>query len=84
MEFETVGELVNLLNQFPQDCELVTELALIWDYPDDLKRSNVKVHTDEFTNKTIKYATRVGIFEGSWSKNNISNVNGKLEEFISK
>lgn len=32
----TIEEFINILNKFPKDLKIETELALMWNYPDDI------------------------------------------------
>ena len=79
MKFEDVGELIEILNKFPKDTPLITESSLIWKYPDELKKLQDNMSFEEYSDLTMSKAYCLGIFEGSWEKDNISNVEGKLE-----
>lgn len=84
MKFKTIEDLIKLLEKFPKQAKLITELFLLWDYPDSLKEKKELFPVDVFNQMTMHNAYRVAIFEGSWSKNNVSNVDGCLEEILKK
>ena len=84
MKFETIEDLIGLLEKFPKHAKLMTELSLLWDYPDSLKEEKELFSEGVFNQMTMHEACRVAIFEGSWSKNNVSNVDGCLEEILKK
>ena len=84
MKFKTVGELINTLNKFPKETEIVTEIALLWTYPDSLKDLQKNMDSETYSNLTMNKAEFLGIFEGSWEKDNISNVDGKIEWLLDK
>ena len=77
----TTSTLISLLEKFPQDLIISTELAFMWNYPDELLVEKDCMSDDEFKELTIKNATGLCIFEGSWEKGNVSDVDGKFEEF---
>lgn len=77
----TTTSLISFLKQFPEDLPIETELAIMWNYPDELITDGVDTSSDEFAVKTMNNATDICIFEGNWEKGNVSDVDGKLEEF---
>ena len=79
----TVRELINLLEEFPEDLKILTELSFLWNYPDEF-RENYKgdIFSDEFSKLSRGVATELLIFEGSWEKDNISDVDNMLEEYL--
>ena len=76
----TTTSLIEVLKQFPDDLPIETELSLLWKYSDDLINKNVS--DEEFELSTKKNATALCIFEGSWEKDNISDVDNKLKDFL--
>lgn len=78
----TTTSLIKLLKEFPKDLPIETELSLLWNYPDELRKYYDKIPYDEYEELTIQKATDLCIFEGSWEKDNISDVDGKLKEFL--
>ena len=77
----TVEELIRILSNFPSDLKIETELALMWNYPDEIKEFMDSMSEEDFLEYTMNQATDLCIFEGSWEKNNISNIDGKYEKF---
>ena len=77
----TTTSLIETLKEFPEDLPIETELALLWNYPDKLKTKMDTMSKEEFIELTQENATDLCIFEGSWEKDNISDVDGKFEEF---
>lgn len=77
----TTTSLIETLKEFPKDLPIETELALLWNYPDNLKTKMDTMSKEEFFTLTQENATDLCIFEGSWEKDNISDVDGKFEEF---
>ena len=76
----TTTSLIRLLEEFPDDLPIETELALMWNYDDDF------INVGDYTNEELeKYSRRnansLCIFEGDWSKGNVSDVDGKFKEF---
>ena len=76
----TTTSLIEVLKHFLDDLPIETELSLLWKYPEDLI-INKNVSDEEFTLSTQKNATGLYIFEGSWEKDNISDVDSKLNDF---
>lgn len=77
----TTTELIEFLLKFPEDLQIETELSCMWNYPDELKDKMNDMSSDDFMEFTMNNATDLCIFEGSWEKGNVSNVDGKFEEF---
>ena len=77
----TTTSLIETLKEFPEDLPIETELALLWNYPDNLKKTSEDMSDEEFIRLTQENATDLCIFEGSWETGNVSNVDGKFEEF---
>ena len=67
----TTSSLINFLKQFPKDLPISNELATVWEYPDELKKNMNNMSADEFKKLTIKNATSLNIFEGSWEKDTV-------------
>ena len=64
----TIEEFINILNKFPKDLKIETELALMWNYPDDILEYQDQISTEEFRDLTMNHATNLCIFEGNWEK----------------
>lgn len=79
-EYTTTG-LIEILKKFPKDLIIETELALMWNYPEELLKQMDNMTEEEFKELSMANATGLCIFEGSWEKGNVSNVDGKFEEF---
>lgn len=77
----TTTSLIETLKEFPKDLPIETELSLLWNYPDNLTNQKENMGNEEFFRLTQENATDLCIFEGSWEKDNISDVNGKFKEF---
>ena len=77
----TTTSLIETLEELPEDLPIDTELALIWNYPDNLKEQMDDLTEEEFRLLTQENATDLCIFEGSWEKGNTSDVDGKFKEF---
>lgn len=75
----TVKELIKELKKFPEDLKIETELAMMWNYPDEMYDSQ-RINDLEYIETTQNHATDLCIFEGSWKKGNVSDVDGKFEE----
>ena len=54
--------------------------GLIYDF-DDLRNEMGNMSNEEFLILTQENATDLCIFEGSWEKGNVSDVDGKFKEF---
>ena len=80
--YYTVGELIEKLDKFPKDLKILTELSLMWNYPEELKDKINDMEYDEFEKLTQKRAYELLIFEGSWKKDNISDVDNLLEKYL--
>lgn len=83
----TTTSLIELLSKFPKDLQIETDLAFMWNYPEELKQwaddNDIDINTDEnFFDMTIEHATDLCIFEGSWQKGNVSDVDGKYGKFF--
>ncbi|MBQ2651917.1 MAG: hypothetical protein IJF83_00020 [Methanobrevibacter sp.] len=78
----TVSEFIELLNKFPEDLPIETDLSLMWNYPEELKSKKDSMADEEFVRYTQENATDLCIFEGSWERGNISDVDGKLEKYL--
>lgn len=76
-----IKELINILNKFPKDLKIKTELALMWNYPDDILKYQDQMSTEEFRDLTMNHATDLYIFEGGWEKGNVSNVDGVFKKY---
>lgn len=75
-----VKELINILNKFPKDLKIETELALMWNYPDDILKYQDQMSAEEFRDFTINHATDLCIFEGDWEKGIVSDVDGVFKK----
>lgn len=78
----TVKSLIEMLSKFPEDLKIITELSFLWNYPDELRDNGMDIDSDEFRDLTMANATELLIFEGSWEKDNISDVDNILEEYL--
>lgn len=78
----TVNDLIKELEKFPKNLPIETELAFMWNYPKELLDIYENYNDEEFILLTQNNATDLCIFEGSWEKDNISDVDGKLKEFL--
>lgn len=70
----TVDELIKVLNKFPKDLKISNDLALIWEFDENIgKAPSLKkdIHNDEFIHKTMEYATSLFILEGDWNKETV-------------
>ena len=74
--YYTVGELIEELNKFPKDLEILTELSMMWNFPKEIKTKIDELDMDDYVRLTQKEAYELLIFEGSWEKDNISDVDG--------
>lgn len=77
----TTTSLIELLSKFPKNLPIETELALMWNYPEELLEGQDR-NSKEFFDLSIENATDLCIFEGSWDKGNVSDVDGKYKEFF--
>ncbi|MBO6274243.1 MAG: hypothetical protein J6M91_01655 [Methanobrevibacter sp.] len=79
-EFTTTS-LIEFLLKFPKDLPIETELACMWNYPEEILEKMEDMSAEEFREFSMNKATDLCIFEGSWEKGNVSNVDGKFEKF---
>ena len=79
----TTTSLIEVLKKFPKDLPIETELAFMWNFPEELREGIKDINSEEFQESTMKNATDLCIFEGDW-ETGISDVNGKFEEFRKK
>lgn len=70
----TVGELIKVLNNFPENIPIVEEIALMWEYPDELKEDREVHNTDEFASLTMNHATCLHLYNGDWNKGTVDYV----------
>lgn len=77
----TTTSLIKLLLNFPKDLPIETEIAVMWNYPNELYDKIDSMDSKEYKEFTMNHATDLCIFEGSWDKGNVSNVDGKFEKF---
>lgn len=72
----TTTSLIELLKQFPEDTPVNNELALMWNFPEELKEQSKPDMTpeeySEYESLTITNATDLCIFEGDWSKGTVT------------
>jgi len=76
----TVQELINVLQQFPPELEIKTELAFLMNYPDPIYEANKHKPTEELERIARASATELCIFEGNW-ETGISDLNGDFEKY---
>ena len=76
-----IEELINILNKFPKNLKIETELALMWNYSDDILKYQDQMSAEEFRDFTMNHATDLCIFEESWEKGNVSDVNGVFKKY---
>lgn len=76
----TVESLIERLKKFPEDLKIETELAFLWEYPEELKDIRNGYSEEYFAELTQMKATRLYIFEGDWEKGSVSDVDGKLKD----
>jgi hypothetical protein len=81
MRFNVKG-LMDMLSNFPSDLEIITELSFLWNYPDELREGVDDIDSEDFMKLSMSNATELLIFEGSWEKDNISDVDNVLEEYL--
>ncbi|MBQ6220131.1 MAG: hypothetical protein IJH63_10340 [Methanobrevibacter sp.] len=80
----TTTSLIELLKQFPEDTPVNNELALMWNFPEELKKHYNKDMTpeeySEYESLTIANATDLCIFEGDWSKGTVTSDYTKYQK----
>ena len=68
----TTTSLIKVLEKFPEDLPIETELAMVYNYDDDkiIEETSGKTFKDEDEVYDIysKHATELAIFEGSWEE----------------
>ena len=77
----TTTSLIKMLKKFPVDLPIETELSMMWNYPDHVKEHIKYMSDEDFKEYTMNQATDLCIFEGSWEKGNISDVDGKFKKY---
>jgi hypothetical protein len=77
----TVKSLIEMLQDFPEDLEIITELSFLWNFPDSVRDKMGELSYEEYEVLTKNNADELLIFEGSWEKDNISDVEGILKEY---
>ena len=77
----TVKSLIEMLQDFPEDLEIITELSFLWNFPDSVRDKMGELPYEEYEVLTKNNADELLIFEGSWEKDNISDVEGILKEY---
>lgn len=82
----TTTSLIKELEKFPTDTPIETELAFIFNYDSDKVIEECSGKTYETETELFetykKYATELAIFEGSWEKDNISDVNNIMPKYV--
>ena len=79
--YYTVEELIRELNKFPKDLKIATDLSFMFNYPDSLYDAK-KVNNIKYINTLKKNATNLCIFEGSWDKDNIADVDNLIPKLL--
>ena len=74
----TTTSLIETLKKFPEDTPIETELAFMWHYPEELKEIRNGYSEEYFRELTMMKATSLCIFEGSWEKGNVSDIENRI------
>ena len=77
----TTTSLIKELEKFPEDLVIETELAMMWNYDDKYKEYMKSMSPELFKEFTQSVAIDLCIFEGSWEKGNVSDVDGIFKKF---
>lgn len=80
----TVKSFIEFLEKFPEDLVIETELACLWDFPEELQEIKNGYSDEYFRELTQMKATKLYIFEGSWETGVVSDLEGKLEKKFKK
>ena len=79
----TVDSLIDELQKFPKNLEIITELSFMWNFPDEIREEyEGDINSEDFAEYSKSQANELLIFEGSWEKDNISDVDNILEEYL--
>lgn len=79
----TVDSLINELQKFPENLEIITELSFMWNFPESIREEyDGDINSEDFAEYSKSQANELLIFEGSWEKDNISDVDNILEEYL--
>lgn len=73
----TTTSLIEILKKFPENTPIETELAFMWEYPEELKEIRNSYSEEYFRELTMQKATSLCIFEGSWEKGNVSDIENR-------
>lgn len=79
----TTTSLIKELENFPKDTVIRADLAFIFNYDEDIISPKSSNETDDdFLERCKKVATDVAIFEGDWKKDNISDLENIMPEYV--
>lgn len=78
----TTTSLINELQKYPSDTPIETELAFIYRFNDLCYIFKNEYTEEEFLDYCKRNASKIAIFEGSWDKNNISDLNNIMPNYI--
>lgn len=79
----TVQSLIDELSKFPTNLEIITELSFMWNFPEEIREEyDGDINSKDFAEYSKSQANELLIFEGSWEKDNISDVDNILEEYL--
>jgi len=73
----TTTSLIEILKKFPENTPIDTELAFMWEFPEELNEIRNGYSEEYFRELTMQKVTRLCIFEGSWEKGNVSDVENR-------
>lgn len=71
----TIESLIEFLSKFPKDLEIENEIAMTWEFPEELKHGDFNPDDEEFFELTIKNATKLFVLEGNWDKETVETFN---------
>lgn len=79
----TTTSLIEELQKYPEDTPIKTELCFVYHYNDLCHFFREEDESDEdFLTYCKSTAADIAIFEGSWEKDNISDLNNIIPEYI--
>lgn len=83
-EHKTVGELMDLLKDFPKDLKIANHICLYWFYPTELKEYECRMSPEDYEQLTREEAYDLCIFEGSWEDGSVVDSEDMMRQLLKK
>lgn len=81
---KTVGELIDLLKDFPRDMKIANHICLYWFYPLELKEYQNRMQKEDYDKLTREEALDLCIFEGSWEDGSVVDHEDMMRQLLKK